>query len=129
MANCWFGSRWFRFPEFPKMKGIGNRRAPTAGPQTTHLPKLVEALILHTPARSFSFLFSNSGGVQLEGLERLDGKKTTSLNQWLFLVPLKGGRWHIIPRLAVYTTWGYMLPTTLYRKLKNPLTKLNTYSP
>ena len=28
--------------------------------------------------------------------------------QWLFLVPLKG-RWHIIPRLAVYTT--YILPS------------------
>ena len=29
------------------------------------------------------------------------------LNQyrWLFLVPLKGGRWHIIPQLAVYTTY------------------------
>ena len=42
-------------------------------------------------------------------------------DQWLFLVPLKGGRWHIIPQLAVYTTYipliycllgGYMLPTT-----------------
>ena len=42
--------------------------------------------------------------------------------QWLFLVPIKGGRWHIIPQLAVYTTYipliycllgGYiMLPTT-----------------
>ena len=27
------------------------------------------------------------------------------LDQWLFLVPLKGGRWHIIPQLAVYTTY------------------------
>ncbi len=27
------------------------------------------------------------------------------LNQWLFLVPLKGGRWHIIPQLAVYATY------------------------
>ena len=26
-------------------------------------------------------------------------------NQWLFQVPLKGGRWHIIPQLAVYTTY------------------------
>ena len=25
--------------------------------------------------------------------------------QWLFLVPLIGGRWHIIPQLAVYTTY------------------------
>ena len=24
--------------------------------------------------------------------------------QWLFLVPLIGGRYHIIPQLAVYTT-------------------------
>ena len=30
-------------------------------------------------------------------------------NQGLFLVPLKGGRWHIIPQLAVYTT--YILPS------------------
>ena len=46
---------------------------------------------------------------------------TSPQNQWLFLVPLKGGRWHIIPQLAVYTTYislvycllgGYMLPTT-----------------
>ena len=29
--------------------------------------------------------------------------------QWLFLVPLKGGRWHIILQLAVYTT--YILPS------------------
>ena len=29
--------------------------------------------------------------------------------QWLFLVPLKGGRWHIIPQLAVYTT--YIFPS------------------
>ena len=44
-----------------------------------------------------------------------------NIYQWLFLVPLKGGRWHIIPQLAVYTTYipliycllgGYMLPTT-----------------
>ena len=44
------------------------------------------------------------------------------LVQWLILVPLKGGRWHIIPQLAVYTTFiplllycllgDYMLPTT-----------------
>ena len=31
------------------------------------------------------------------------------ISQWLFLVPLKGGRWHIIPQLAVYTT--YILPS------------------
>ena len=31
--------------------------------------------------------------------------------QWLFLVPLKGGRWHIIPQLAVYTT--YIITTSI----------------
>ena len=50
--------------------------------------------------------------------------------QWIFQVPLKGGRWHIFPQLAVYTTYipliycllgGYIIPTTLYRNLKNPL--------
>ena len=49
---------------------------------------------------------------------------------WLFLVPLEGGSWHIIPQLAVYTTYipliycrlgGYIIPTTLYRNLTNPL--------
>ncbi len=25
--------------------------------------------------------------------------------EWLFFVPVKGGRWHIIPQLAVYTTY------------------------
>ena len=25
--------------------------------------------------------------------------------QWLFLVPIKGGRWHIIPQLAVYIAY------------------------
>ena len=43
------------------------------------------------------------------------------INQWLFLVPLKGGRDYIIPQLAVYTTYipliycllgGYIIPTT-----------------
>ena len=28
-----------------------------------------------------------------------------SCSQWLFLVPLKGGRDYIIPQLAVYTTY------------------------
>ena len=35
--------------------------------------------------------------------------------QWIFQVPLEGGRWHIIPQLAVYTT--YILPC---RGLYNP---------
>ena len=52
-----------------------------------------------------------------------------ALPQWLFLVPSIGGRYHIIPQLAVYTTYipliyiyiiyiymanwvDYMVPTT-----------------
>ena len=31
--------------------------------------------------------------------------RVDSYGQWLFLVPLTGGRWHIIPQLAVYTTY------------------------
>ena len=54
----------------------------------------------------------------------------TVIIQWLFLVPVKGGRWHIIPQLAIYTTyipliycllWGYMLPTIFYGNQKQPL--------
>ena len=46
-------------------------------------------------------------------------RQYSNIYQWLFLVPVKGGRWHIIPQLAVYTTYipliycllgGYMLP-------------------
>ena len=53
--------------------------------------------------------------------------------QWLFLVPVKGGRWHVIPQLAVHTTYipliycllgGYMLPTTFYGNQKQPLNTL-----
>ena len=32
----------------------------------------------------------------------------TGCNQWSFLVPLMGARWHIIPQLAIYST--YILP-------------------
>ena len=48
-------------------------------------------------------------------------------NQWLFLVPLKGGRWHIIPQLAVYTT--YILPSgglyATYHLLGEPETTID----
>ena len=40
------------------------------------------------------------------------GFSCVSYVQWLFLVPVKGGRWHIIPQLAVYTTYTtYTLPS------------------
>ena len=50
-------------------------------------------------------------------------------NQWLFLVPLKGGRWHIIPQLlAVYTT--YILPSgglyATYHLLGEPETTIDS---
>ena len=49
------------------------------------------------------------------------------LIQWLFLVPLKGGRWHIIPQLAVYTT--YILPSgglyATYHLLGEPETTID----
>ena len=32
-----------------------------------------------------------------------------TISQWLFLVPLKRGRWHIIPQYHLYTT--YILPS------------------
>ena len=47
--------------------------------------------------------------------------------QWLFLVPLKGGRWHIIPQLAVYTT--SILPSgglyATYHPLGEPETNID----
>ena len=50
-----------------------------------------------------------------------------TLYQWLFLVPLKGGRWHIIPQLAVYTT--YILPSgglyATYHLLGEPETTID----
>ena len=46
--------------------------------------------------------------------------------QWLFLVPVEGGRWHIIPQLAVYTT--YILPSgglyATYHLLREPETTI-----
>ena len=48
-------------------------------------------------------------------------------SQWLFLVPVKGGRWHIIPQLAVYTT--YTLPSggfyATYHLLREPETAID----
>ena len=50
--------------------------------------------------------------------------------QWLFLVPLKGGRWHIVPQLAVYTTYTtYILPSgglyATYHLLGEPETTID----
>ncbi len=57
--------------------------------------------------------------------------------QWLFLVHVKGGRWHIIPQLAVYTTyipliilafWGAPYATTFYGNQKQPLICMYYYT-
>ena len=57
------------------------------------------------------------------------------ISQWLFLVPLKSGRWHIIPQLAVYTayspcrTWGMDyatgIPPFFWEPVQQPLTVPN----
>ncbi len=55
-----------------------------------------------------------------------DGQKQgtkSSTNQWLFLVPLKGGRWHIIPQLAVYTTYIPLIYCFLVGGWTNPSEK------
>ena len=68
-----------------------------------------------------------------------------SIYQWLFMVPVKGGRWHIIPQLAVCTTYiyiyiiyipltscllgGYRLPTTFCGNQKQPLNISCPYHP
>ena len=44
-------------------------------------------------------------------------------NQWLFLAPLKGGRWHIILQLAVYTTYNIPLIYTSWWFQPNPSEK------
>ena len=48
-------------------------------------------------------------------------------NQYLFRVPLKGGRWYIITQLAVYTTYiphilpiGWLYATYSYHSLREP---------
>ena len=54
----------------------------------------------------------------------------TRVIQWLFLAPLNGGRWHIIPQLAVYTTyiplivlafWGVICDLPPFRGTRNNL--------
>ena len=54
--------------------------------------------------------FGDDVGYDPNGLwHKILGKKKTTKklgkSQWLFLVPVKGGRWHIVPQLAVYTTY------------------------
>ena len=51
----------------------------------------------------------------------------TNNTQWSFLVPLIGGRYHIIPQLAVYTTYIpliYCLLYITYHLLREPETAI-----
>ena len=74
------------------------------------------------------FWAASEGPSSVETLRELVswGIKCTS-TQWLFLVPIKGGRWHIIPQLAVYTT--YILPSgrlyATYHLLREPETTID----
>ena len=84
MVIWWFGLVvWI--PRISFLKGIGVLRGiptQTSGPQTT--------------------------GPQTTGPQPLaDGRNMWDqfIYQWLILVPVKGGRWHIIHQLAVYTTY------------------------
>ena len=47
--------------------------------------------------------------IHKHGLAQNAGNKSSwamnGIYQWIFQVPVKGGRWHIIPQLAVYTTY------------------------
>ena len=53
-------------------------------------------------------------------------QQQTNQSQWLYLVPLIGGRWYIIPQLAVYTT--YILPIgwlyATYHLLREPVNSI-----
>ena len=68
----------------------------------------------------------------LLGVEDNHRKHGDVIFQWLFLVPLKGGRWHIIPQLAVYTTYNlyttYILASgglyATYHLLREPETSI-----
>ena len=107
--------RWFNSWPFDSL--VGGHKQPFKG-SLNH-----SKMITSRSARWVVFLFV-AGCSKRDVLSRLDGCfcwETSSFCQWLFLVPLTGGRWHIIPQLAVYTTYipliycllgGYMLPTT-----------------
>ncbi len=87
-------------------------------------------LVISRPERSVAPL-SRRSTVHSAKLRKWQCSKIQNLIQWLFLVPLKGGRDYITPQKAIYKWYirgiycqlgDYMLPTTLYRNLKNPLT-------
>ena len=50
----------------------------------------------------------------------LGGCQNPGSHQWLFLVPLKGGRDYIFPQLAVYTTYIPLIVLAFVWVLYNP---------
>ena len=57
-------------------------------------------------------------------------KKNIPSSQWLFLVPLKGGRWHIVPIGSIYHLYTtYILPSgglsAAYHLLGEPETTID----
>ncbi len=96
-------SRNFCTSAFPKK----NRSFPQKWDPSKSWPKFFE--------KNQTVCYERDQWITFKGAE-----KRYWMNQCLFLFPLKGGRWHIIPQLAVYTTYipliycllgGYMLPT------------------
>ena len=76
--------RWFFAAPLPRCTGQALLL------QALLLPALKPPVMLDLYESNMSHRFLGGGG------------NRWAPNQWLFLVPLKGGRWHIIPQLAVY---------------------------
>ncbi len=106
------------FDSFLKMIGAGHI---CYGPSLKNRPGIPKKTSHETWEKAPAFALSVVGNdARTEGTLKI-GSRMGILGQWLFLVPLKGGRWHIILQLAVCTTYipliycllgGYILPTT-----------------
>ena len=56
--------------------------------------------------------------------ESLPKQNFQNYHQWLFVVPLKGGRWHIIHQLAVYTTYIPLIVLAFWKIYMPPIPPL-----
>ena len=78
------------------------------------------------PSCQFIVLEAICSAIQV-GFTKEFGRDSAICSQWIFEVPVKGGRWHIIPQLAgkmplIYCLLGgYIIPTTFYGNQKQPL--------
>ena len=107
--------------------------------------EILEILVI-CPDVCFSSIFSRekswkmqiTSNRNLSTDRNLPKKGGEAVSQWLFLVPLKGGRDYITPQKAIYKWYisgiycqlgDYIPPTTLYRNLKNPLSKWRYFPP